>query len=74
MSSDKSAIDADKGSIGQKFQPDGSIGGKAQEVGGPFDKEGAIVSISCTLTRLESDQSRANNSPRMVPSEAPARM
>ena len=37
---DNSAIDANKGSIGSKFQPDGEIGGKAQEVGGPFDKEG----------------------------------
>lgn len=39
---EKSSMDADKGSVGSAFKPDGAVGGKAQEVGGPFDKDGAV--------------------------------
>lgn len=28
--------------MGKEFNADGSIGGTAQEVGGPFDKDGAV--------------------------------
>ncbi|GAM90739.1 hypothetical protein ANO11243_087840 [Dothideomycetidae sp. 11243] len=38
----KSAFDADGGAIGKQFNADGAIGGMAQKVGGPFDKQGAI--------------------------------
>ena len=37
---DKSSLDADKGSVGGAFHADGKVGEKAQQVGGPFDKEG----------------------------------
>ena len=37
---DKSSLDADKGSVGSAFHADGKVGEKAQQVGGPFDKEG----------------------------------
>ncbi|CZT13083.1 uncharacterized protein RAG0_16670 [Rhynchosporium agropyri] len=30
------------GAVGKQFNPDGAIGGIAQEIGGPFDKDGAI--------------------------------
>merc|ERR1712230_359657 len=40
--SDKSSLDANKGSVGKEFTPQGKAGGTAQEIGGPFDKEGAI--------------------------------
>ena len=38
--SDKSSLDANKGSVGGAFHADGKVGEKAQQVGGPFDKEG----------------------------------
>lgn len=38
----KSALDADKGSVGSKFHADGEIGQAAESVGGPFDREGAV--------------------------------
>lgn len=39
---EKSALDADKGSIGKEFKSDGAVGSKAQAVGGPFSKDGVI--------------------------------
>ena len=39
---DKSSLDADKGSVGGAFHADGKVGEKAQQVGGPFDKEGGV--------------------------------
>ena len=36
------SIISSAGAIGKQFNPDGAIGGVAQEVGGPFDKDGAI--------------------------------
>ncbi|KZO91556.1 hypothetical protein CALVIDRAFT_488876, partial [Calocera viscosa TUFC12733] len=30
------------GKIGKEFEADGAIGGAAQKVGGPFDKDGMI--------------------------------
>ncbi|MCJ1277175.1 hypothetical protein MMC21_004985 [Puttea exsequens] len=32
------------GAIGSLFNPDGALGGTAQKVGGPFDKEGVVGS------------------------------
>ncbi|ERF69066.1 hypothetical protein EPUS_01022 [Endocarpon pusillum Z07020] len=40
--SDKSSLDKEHGSVGSAFKADGSVGGTAQKVGGPFDKEGAV--------------------------------
>jgi len=40
--SDKSSLDANKGSVGKEFTPQGKAGGTAQNIGGPFDKEGAV--------------------------------
>ena len=46
---DKSSLDADKGSVGGAFHADGKVGEKAQEVGGPFDKEGGESVPSRTI-------------------------
>ncbi|MCJ1352882.1 MAG: hypothetical protein MMC33_002866 [Icmadophila ericetorum] len=37
-----SMFDANQGSIGKQFNADGAVGGTAQKIGGPFDKEGMI--------------------------------
>ena len=45
MADDKNAssLDADKGSVGSTFHAEkGSVGQTAQQVGGPFDKKGAM--------------------------------
>jgi len=42
MADDKSSLDANKGSVGSAFRPDGEIGKQGQKIGGPFDKDGAI--------------------------------
>ncbi|EXJ54863.1 uncharacterized protein A1O5_12929 [Cladophialophora psammophila CBS 110553] len=39
---DKSALDADKGSVGSQFKPEGSIGQMGEKVGGPLSSEGAV--------------------------------
>lgn len=39
---DKSALDANQGSIGKEFTSEGKIGGTAEKVGGPFSSRGAI--------------------------------
>ncbi len=54
---DKSSLDADKGSVGGAFHADGKVGEKAQQVGGPFDKEGGLSApipspIYITLTSM----------------------
>ncbi|CAF9932155.1 MAG: hypothetical protein GOMPHAMPRED_006509 [Gomphillus americanus] len=38
----KSNLDADQGNVGSHFTEDGKIGGTAQKVGGPFDKDGTV--------------------------------
>ncbi|KAH0827262.1 hypothetical protein FOPE_00070 [Fonsecaea pedrosoi] len=39
---DKSALDANKGSIGSQFKPEGSIGQMGEKAGGPLSSEGAV--------------------------------
>ncbi|KUJ11249.1 uncharacterized protein LY89DRAFT_700477 [Mollisia scopiformis] len=41
-SPEKPSILSSGGAVGKQFNPDGAIGGVAQEIGGPFDKDGAI--------------------------------
>ncbi|KIW40312.1 uncharacterized protein PV06_07519 [Exophiala oligosperma] len=41
--SDKSSLDANKGSVGKEFTPKGKVGGIMQDkIGGPFDKDGVV--------------------------------
>ncbi|KIW30959.1 hypothetical protein, variant [Cladophialophora immunda] len=39
---DKSALDANKGSVGSQFKPEGSIGQLGEKAGGPLSSEGAV--------------------------------
>ena len=52
--SDKSNLDASKGSVGAAFNADGKVGEKAQQVGGPFDKDGGESDIFLGLLVLTS--------------------
>ncbi|KAF2841502.1 hypothetical protein M501DRAFT_1000738 [Patellaria atrata CBS 101060] len=38
------SIISSEGAIGKQFNPDGSLGGMAQKIGGPLDKDGMIGS------------------------------
>ncbi|KAF7513866.1 hypothetical protein GJ744_006480 [Endocarpon pusillum] len=40
--SDKSSLDKQHGSVGSAFKADGPVGGTAQKVGGPLDKDGVV--------------------------------
>ncbi|KIX92707.1 uncharacterized protein Z520_11559 [Fonsecaea multimorphosa CBS 102226] len=39
---DKSALDANKGSVGSQFKPEGSIGQMGEKAGGPLSSKGAV--------------------------------
>jgi hypothetical protein len=40
---DKSSLDANKGSVGSQFQPEGNIGQIGEKVGGPFSSQGRVL-------------------------------
>jgi hypothetical protein len=41
---DKSSLDANKGSVGSQFQPEGNVGQVGEKVGGPFSSKGERLS------------------------------
>ncbi len=42
---DKSSLDANKGSVGAAFQPEGKVGQVGEKVGGPFSSQGKLPRI-----------------------------